>query len=112
VIVLEQQRLAALHEYCLLDAPAGDELEAVVRVAAMVAGVPTATLNLIDENRSAGEWRITVAHNGVGIPPDQRRLVFEMFAQVDRTAGTDHDTDHGTVAAGRSGRAWRDSACA
>jgi signal transduction histidine kinase len=47
----EQQRLAALHEYRLLDAPAGDELEAVVRVAATVAGVPTATLNLIDENR-------------------------------------------------------------
>ena len=43
--------MAALHEYSLLDAPADDELEAVVRVAAMVAGVPTATLNLIDENR-------------------------------------------------------------
>ncbi|GGQ61081.1 sensor histidine kinase [Couchioplanes azureus] len=47
----EQRRLAALHEYRLLDAPADDELEAVVRVAAMVAGVPTATLNLIDEHR-------------------------------------------------------------
>ncbi|GIF20730.1 signal transduction histidine kinase [Actinoplanes tereljensis] len=47
----EQERLAALHEYRLLDLPAGDELEAVVRVAAMVAGVPNATLNLIDENR-------------------------------------------------------------
>jgi GAF domain-containing protein len=47
----EQLRLAALHEYSVLDAPAGDELEAVVRVAAMVSGVPTATLNLIDENR-------------------------------------------------------------
>ena len=47
----ELRRLAALHEYRLLDAPAGDELEAVVRVAAMVAGVPNATLNLIDENR-------------------------------------------------------------
>ena len=47
----EQQRLAALHEYRLLDAPADDELEAVVRVAAVVAGVPFATLNLIDENR-------------------------------------------------------------
>ncbi|WP_433385482.1 sensor histidine kinase [Actinoplanes sp. CA-142083] len=47
----ERARLAALHEYRLLDAPAGDELEAVVRVAASVAGVPTATLNLIDENR-------------------------------------------------------------
>lgn len=49
--VHEQQRLATLHEYRLLDAPADDELEAVVRVAALVAGVPTATLNLIDENR-------------------------------------------------------------
>jgi signal transduction histidine kinase len=47
----EQERIAALHEYRLLDLPAGDELEAVVRVAALVAGVPHATLNLIDENR-------------------------------------------------------------
>ncbi|BAL88608.1 putative multi-sensor signal transduction histidine kinase [Actinoplanes missouriensis 431] len=47
----ERRRLAALHEYHLLDAPADDELEAVVRVAAAVAGVPTATLNLIDEHR-------------------------------------------------------------
>jgi hypothetical protein len=34
----EAQRLAALHEYRLLDAPADDELEALLRVAAMVAG--------------------------------------------------------------------------
>jgi signal transduction histidine kinase len=47
----ERLRLAALHEYRLLDSPAGDELEAVVRVAATVARVPHATLNLIDENR-------------------------------------------------------------
>ena len=47
----EDRRLAALHEYDLLDAPAGDELEAVVRVAAAVAGGTNATLNLIDENR-------------------------------------------------------------
>jgi signal transduction histidine kinase len=47
----ERLRLAALHEYRLLDEPAGDELEAVVRVAAAVAEVPTATLNLIDEHR-------------------------------------------------------------
>ncbi|GAA1624382.1 sensor histidine kinase [Actinoplanes couchii] len=47
----ERLRLVALHEYRLLDAPAGDELEAVVRVAATVAGVPHSTLNLIDENR-------------------------------------------------------------
>ncbi|GID33324.1 GAF domain-containing sensor histidine kinase [Paractinoplanes brasiliensis] len=47
----EAARLAALHEYCLLDAPADEELTTVVRVAALIAGVPTATLNLIDETR-------------------------------------------------------------
>ncbi|WP_307834836.1 GAF domain-containing sensor histidine kinase [Paractinoplanes lichenicola] len=47
----EERRLAVLHEYCVLDAPADEELTTVVRVAALVAGVPTATLNLIDESR-------------------------------------------------------------
>jgi signal transduction histidine kinase len=47
----EEDRVAALHEYCLLDQPADDELSAVIRVAAMVADVHHATLNLIDENR-------------------------------------------------------------
>ena len=47
----EEQRLAALHLLGLLDAPADDELQAVVRVAAAVAGVPFATLNLIDADR-------------------------------------------------------------
>ncbi|GLY02638.1 ATP-binding protein [Actinoplanes sp. NBRC 101535] len=48
---LEQERLAALHEYALLDTPADDELTAVVRIAAELAGVPTASLNLIDATR-------------------------------------------------------------
>ena len=47
----ERQRPAALHEYRPLDAPADDGLVAVVPVAAMVAGVPTGTLDPIDENR-------------------------------------------------------------
>ena len=47
----EAARLAALHEYRLLDTPADDELTALVHVAALVAGVPFATLNLIDEQR-------------------------------------------------------------
>ncbi|GAA3198158.1 PAS domain S-box protein [Dactylosporangium siamense] len=47
----EQARIAELHEYRLLDVPAGAELPALVRLAAAVAGVPTATLNLIDERR-------------------------------------------------------------
>ncbi len=49
----EADRLAVLHEYCILDQPADDELSAVVRVAAMVADVPNATVNLIDANRQS-----------------------------------------------------------
>jgi signal transduction histidine kinase len=48
---IEERRLAALHEYGLLDKPADPELEAVIRVAATVAGVPHATLNLLDADR-------------------------------------------------------------
>jgi signal transduction histidine kinase len=45
----ERERVAVLREYHLLDAPPAAELEAVVRVAAEVAGVPHATLNLLDD---------------------------------------------------------------
>ena len=47
----EAVRLAALHGYGVLDESADDELTAVVRAAAAVAGVATATLHLIDEDR-------------------------------------------------------------
>ncbi|MEU8662478.1 sensor histidine kinase [Actinoplanes philippinensis] len=47
----ERRRVAVLREYHLLDTPPAAELEAVVRVAATVAGVPTATLNLLDDAR-------------------------------------------------------------
>ncbi|WP_121193260.1 ATP-binding protein [Motilibacter peucedani] len=51
MLTSEALRLSALHEYGLLDSPADDELEAVVRLAAAVAGASSATLNLIDEDR-------------------------------------------------------------
>ncbi|MGI4894769.1 MAG: GAF domain-containing sensor histidine kinase [Janthinobacterium lividum] len=47
----EARRLAALHGYQLLDTPPDPELDAIVRIAAAVAGVPTATVNLIDSAR-------------------------------------------------------------
>ncbi|MDR7276182.1 sensor histidine kinase [Catenuloplanes atrovinosus] len=65
----ERLRVATLHEYGLLDAPADDELEAVVRVAAQVAGVPTATLNLIDENRQC--QLTTTGFAGADSPRDE-----------------------------------------
>ncbi|GAA4601410.1 PAS domain S-box-containing protein [Actinoplanes octamycinicus] len=48
---MEQERLAALHEYRLRDTPPDPELQAVLRIAAEVAGVASASLNLIDEHR-------------------------------------------------------------
>ncbi|GAA0311877.1 sensor histidine kinase [Kineococcus aurantiacus] len=47
----EAQRVAALRGYGLLDRPGDPELDAVVRIAASLAGVPTATVNLIDAHR-------------------------------------------------------------
>lgn len=47
----EERRLAELRDYSVLDRPADGELTAVVRLAAAVVNVPTATLNLIDEDR-------------------------------------------------------------
>ncbi|MGN6605987.1 MAG: sensor histidine kinase [Jatrophihabitans sp.] len=54
--VTEQARLAALIDYDLLDAPVEAELTALVRAAAAVAGVPTATINIID---SAQQCQLT-----------------------------------------------------
>ncbi|MEU4619291.1 ATP-binding protein [Actinoplanes sp. NPDC023801] len=45
----ERERVAVLREYHLFDTPPAAELQAVVRVAAEIAGVPTATLNLLDD---------------------------------------------------------------
>ncbi len=65
----EQARLEALHEYGLLDQPADEELAAVVRLAAAIAGVPTATLNLIDATRQC--QLTTVGFEGADSPRDE-----------------------------------------
>lgn len=48
---LEGHRVAVLHGYRVLDTPTDPELDAVVRLAAAVTGVTTATVNLIDTSR-------------------------------------------------------------
>ncbi|MEV6350715.1 PAS domain-containing protein [Actinoplanes sp. NPDC051851] len=45
------RRIAVMNAYRLFDTPPAEELHAVARVAAAVAGVPTAGINLIDRNR-------------------------------------------------------------
>jgi diguanylate cyclase (GGDEF)-like protein len=44
-------RVAALRSYGILDQPPQDDLDAAVRLAAYVCGVPTAAINLIDDAR-------------------------------------------------------------
>lgn len=47
----EDHRVAVLHGYRVLDTPSDPELDAVVRLAAALTGVSTATVNLIDSTR-------------------------------------------------------------
>ena len=47
----EEDRLAVLHDYAVLEAPADPELDAIVRVAAALAGVRTAAVTLVDATR-------------------------------------------------------------
>ncbi|KAA6432841.1 GAF domain-containing sensor histidine kinase [Agrococcus sediminis] len=42
-------RRDAIHEYRVLSTPAGSDLEALVELAATICGVPTAVINIIDE---------------------------------------------------------------
>lgn len=48
------ERVAALRDLGVLDTPADQDLEAVVRVASYVCGTPSAVVNLIDEDR---QWQ-------------------------------------------------------
>lgn len=48
------ERVAALRALGVLDSPEDEDLEAVVRVASYVCGVPSAAVNLIDEDR---QWQ-------------------------------------------------------
>ncbi|GAB7190996.1 hypothetical protein NUM3379_17030 [Kineococcus sp. NUM-3379] len=88
----ERQRVRALEEYRLLGAPADAEVEAVVRLAATVAGVPTATLNLLDADRQC--QLVTVGFEGGTTPRRDSmctvRLAAGRFVHVpDATAEAD-----------------------
>jgi hypothetical protein len=50
----EDERLAALHRYSVLDQPPADDLDAVVRLAAQLTGTPIAVINLMDATR---QWQ-------------------------------------------------------
>ena len=52
--VKEQERLAALHRYDVLDQPPAEDLDAVVRLASRITGASKAVINLIDTDR---QWQ-------------------------------------------------------
>jgi two-component sensor histidine kinase len=58
----EADRLAALREYDILDAPPGTDFDDFVQIAAHVCEAPIAVVNLIDEAR-----QVFVAETGLGI---------------------------------------------
>ncbi len=62
----EEGRLAALRRYRVLDQPPADDLQAVVRLAAMITGSKTAVINLIDAER---QWpAATFGFRGFEVP--------------------------------------------
>ena len=66
---MESERVAALRRYCAPDAPAEPELAAVLRLAAVVADVPTATVNLLDDE--VQQNYCTLGFEGTTLPRDE-----------------------------------------
>lgn len=78
--VSELRRLAVLQECDLLGRPVEGELSGLVRVAAAVAGVPTASLNLLDETRQC--QLTTVGFEGRTTPRAQSMCAVRFDAGV------------------------------
>lgn len=65
----DAERVAALRDLGVLDRPADEDLEALVRVAAYVCGTPSAAVNLIDDRR---QWAAALhGPGGQEIPRDE-----------------------------------------
>ncbi len=67
----EQARLAALHRYNILDAPAEPDFDNLVTLAAQLAGVPVAMISLMDHDR---QWFL--ARKGVPLTQTPREIAF------------------------------------
>ncbi|GLW32565.1 PAS domain-containing protein [Actinoplanes regularis] len=79
---MERERLAAPHEYRLGDTPPESELSAVLRIAATIAGVTSASLNLIDERRQYRLIRLGEAPVDCSRPDSMCAIQFKSDAFV------------------------------
>jgi hypothetical protein len=67
----EQERLAALRRYGVLDQPRAADLDAVVRLAAHLTGTPQAVINLIDADR---QWQAAAHGTERGEVPREQSM--------------------------------------
>lgn len=67
----EQQRLAALYRYNILDTPSEPDFDNLVTLAAQLAGVPVAMISLVDHDR---QWFL--ARKGVPLTQTPREVAF------------------------------------
>jgi signal transduction histidine kinase len=77
----EATRLQALRGLCLLDTPAEERFDRIVRTAARLFGVPIATVTLLDESR---QW--FKAQQGLDVPQTPRDISFCGHAILGRDA--------------------------
>jgi hypothetical protein len=82
----EAARVAALRAYGVLDGPAPPGLEAVLRVVAELAGVPTAAINLIDSDMQRP--LVTVGFVGADGPRSQAMCEVAVAEQRPSTSRT------------------------
>ena len=72
---LEEGRLEALHRYHVLDQPPAADLDAVVRLASRVTGMPVAVINLLDADR---QWQAAA----FGTEPVESSIEKSMCARI------------------------------
>lgn len=87
----QEARLAALHDYEILDTPHEAEFDAIVRLVATICRTPIAVVNLIDENR---QWFKAEVGLGVRQTPLDTSICAHAILEHDLLVVPDTQLDH------------------